>query len=231
MKIILSALLMMGFFIIETPEVKVVGALKNVMMKGDLSAYINLDTLDKANLYGLGPAEGLKGELLILNGQVLSSEKKENQIFSQKNKVSKAAMLVYSRVEKWRAFSIKATITDFAKLENMVESTAKANGYDTSIPFAFKIELTPQTADYHIIDWQVGATHTMANHKQFAFSGSIENKKVLLLGFYSDHHHSVFTHHTTNVHIHIMDIENQTIGHLDNVKASGIITLYLPEVK
>lgn len=222
---------MMGFLVIEVPEVKVVGALKNVMMKGDLSAYINLDTLNKTNLYGLGPATGLKGEILILNGQVFTSEKKDNQVFSQTNKVSKAAMLVYSRVEKWRDFSIQTTITDFAKLENMIESTAKENGYDTSMPFVFKIELTPQVADYHIIDWKEGIPHTMANHKQFAFSGSIENKKVLLLGFYSDHHHSVFTHHTTNVHIHIMDIENQTIGHLDNIKANGFITLYLPEVK
>lgn len=229
MKILLSALLMIGFLVVEVPEVKVMGALKNVMMKGDLSAYINLDTLNKTNLYGLGPIAGLKGEILILNGQVFSSEKTANQVFSQTNKVSKAAMLVYSRVEKWREFSIQTTLTDFTKLENMVESTAKANGYDTSIPFAFKIELTPQAADYHIIDWNEGIPHTMANHKQFAFSGSIENKKVLLLGFYSDHHHSVFTHHTTNVHIHIMDTENQTVGHLDNIKANGSITIFLPE--
>lgn len=229
MKIILSALLMVGFLVVEVPEVKVVGALKNVMMKGDLSAYINLDTLNKTNLYGLGPVAGLKGELMILNGQVFTSEKTSNPVFSQTNKVSKVAMLVYSRVEKWREFSIQTTLTDFTKLENMVESTAKANGYDTSIPFVFKIELTPQTADYHIIDWKEGATHTMANHKQFAFSGSIENKKVLLLGFYSDHHHSIFTHHTTNVHIHLMDTENQTVGHLDNIKANGSITIFLPE--
>ncbi len=38
--------------------------MKNIMVNGDLSAYLNLDTLNKIHLYGLGPVSGLKGEIV-----------------------------------------------------------------------------------------------------------------------------------------------------------------------
>ena len=50
-------------------EVTIVGQMKNVMWKGELSGTIQLDTLsNKKGLYGFGPMEYLRGELLILDG-------------------------------------------------------------------------------------------------------------------------------------------------------------------
>jgi acetolactate decarboxylase len=44
-------------------RVNIVGAMRNVMWKGQLQGSINLDTIsDRKNLYGLGPVEGLAGE-------------------------------------------------------------------------------------------------------------------------------------------------------------------------
>ncbi|MBS3737813.1 MAG: alpha-acetolactate decarboxylase, partial [Psychroflexus sp.] len=51
-------------------DIKFVGAMKNVMWKGELGSSIDLDTIsDKKGLYGLGPVSHLKGELLINNGK------------------------------------------------------------------------------------------------------------------------------------------------------------------
>lgn len=230
MKTLLAQLLWISIIFIDVPEVKVSGALKNVMMRGDLSSHIDLDTLNKTNLYGLGPIAGLKGELMIMNGQVFSSENRGNTVDNQTNKISKAAMLVYSRIDKWRAFPIEAIVNDFSELEHLVESTAQTNGYDVSKPFAFKIETVPQSVHYHIIGWKNSVPHTMDNHKQFAIMDSIKNKSVQLLGFYSPNHKGIFTHHTSNVHVHIRSAEDRTVGHLDAIHARGNITIYLPEM-
>ncbi len=230
MKILLAQLLWISLILIDVPEVKVSGTLKNVMMRGDLSAYIDLDTLNKTNLYGLGPIAGLKGELMIMNGQVFSSENGGNAVDNQTNKISKAAMLVYSRVDTWRAFPVESTVNDFSELERLVEAIAQTHGYDISKPFAFKIETVPQSAHYHIIGWKNGIPHTMDNHKQFAITDSIENKSIQLLGFYSPNHKGIFTHHTSNIHVHVMGVKDRTVGHLDAIKARGKITVYLPKM-
>ena len=50
--------------------VQVIGAMRNVMWKGELHGTIALDTIqNKEHLYGLGPVEYLAGELLIIDGK------------------------------------------------------------------------------------------------------------------------------------------------------------------
>lgn len=211
------------------PEVKVLGAMKNMMMNGDLSAHADIDTLNNIHLYGLGPVADLKGEIVILDGKVFSTTKDSNKLLNQQDKVSKAAFLVYSSIEKWKAVSINAIINNYAELEKLVATTARKNGYDTEQPFAFKISVVPSKATYHVIDWKKEVEHTMDNHKQFAYSGEIINSQVTMLGFYSTHHQSIFTHHTTYMHIHILDERTSVVGHLDDVQVNGSVTIFLPE--
>lgn len=229
-KLIIGGLLLGVVAVVEVPEVKVSGALKNIMMKGDLSAQVHLDTLDKNHLFGLGPVAGLKGEIMVLDGKVYTSSKNGNELLNQEDKISQAAMLVYSNVEKWRRVSIEAIVNSYTALEKLIETTAKANGYDTEVPFAFKMVTLPEKANYHVIDCNDGTVHTLENHKQFAYFGQSNNNKSVLLGFYSRHHQSIFTHHTTYMHIHILDEQTKTVGHLDDIQIKGTITIYLPEL-
>ncbi len=122
------------------PEVKVSGALRNIMIDGDLSAHVNLDTLDKTHLYGLGPVAGLKGEMAIIDGIIYSTFKEGDKLISQQNKASLAAMLVYSKVEKWKEISLNANINNYSALEDLVKQTAQKAGYDIEKPFVFRIK-------------------------------------------------------------------------------------------
>jgi acetolactate decarboxylase len=228
-KTILVILVSAVVFSVSPPEVKVYGAMKNVMMNGDLSANLDIDTLNKAHLYGLGPVADLKGEIMILDGKVFTTAKDGNRLLNRQNKVSKAALLVYSNVEKWKAFSISTSINSYTELEKLVETTAKENGYDTELPFAFKINAVPAKATYHVIDWKKGVKHTMDNHKQFAYTGETVSSPVTMLGFFSKHHQSIFTHHTTFMHVHLLDDKTKTVGHLDELQIKGLLTIYLPE--
>lgn len=213
----------------KAPEVKVIGALRNIMMDGDLSAYVKLDTLTKTNLYALGPVADLKGELMIMDGKVYSSEKKGTSLKNKKDRVSYAAMLVYSRVENWKPVSVNAKVENYAALEKLIKATAESEGYDIEKPFVFRISATPTAMDFHVIDWEKGTEHTMENHKQFAYKGVVRGKPVEFLGFYSTRHKSIFTHHTTNMHVHTLEKKSGTVGHLDNVQFNGTITVFLPQ--
>lgn len=228
-KLIITALVFFAIPVSEVPEVKVSGAMRNIMVNGDLSSQASLDTINKDHLYGLGPVAGLKGEMMILDGVVYSSSSDGGQVTNQQDKVSQAAMLVYSKVEKWKTINIKTAVNSYAELERLVENTAKANGYDVETPFVFKIEGDPSMASYHVIDWKEGIGHTMDNHKQFAYAGQFINEKAILLGFYSRYHQGIFTHHTTYMHVHISALKTKTIGHLDDIRVNNSITIYLPE--
>ncbi len=47
----------------------IIGEMRNVMQKGELQGRIHLDTIsNKNNLFGLGPIEYLRGEIMIWNG-------------------------------------------------------------------------------------------------------------------------------------------------------------------
>lgn len=227
-KTLLLTLLLSTINFVVPPEVKVSGAMRNIMMEGDLSAHINLDTLDKTHLYGLGPIADLKGEIMILDGKAYSSTKEGMHIINQQDKLTKAAMLVYSKVLHWKTITINATINSYNELEKLVQSTAKENDYDTEVPFTFRIEAKPDTVTYHIINWKNGVRHTMENHMQYAYNGQFIKEDLTLLGFYSTHHQSIFTHHTTFMHVHVMDEKTKTVGHLFNIKLNGLIKIYLP---
>jgi acetolactate decarboxylase len=212
---------------VHPPEVKVAGALRHIMIEGDLSSHIKLDTLTKQNLYGLGPVAGLKGEIIILNGKIYSSTKSSDQLI-HRNEGIDAAMLVYSHVKKWKAITFNKKIQNNLELENLIKMAAAAHGIDSKTPFAFKIESSLAIADYHVIDWNKRTKHTMENHRQFAYEGTLKNEKISFLGFYSAHHKGIFTHHTSNMHVHVLGQGSGITGHLDNVKVPGKFTLFLP---
>lgn len=228
MKFLFSFLFIATPFLFQFPQVLVSGALRNIMLDGDLSAHINLDTLDKKNLFGLGPVAGLKGEILVLDGVVYSTSKNGKELLNQQDKISDAAMLVYSNIQEWKIINTHISVNNYSDLEKLVEKTAKENDLDTELPFAFKIETSVGKVDYHIIDWVKNAEHTMDNHKQFAYTGSFSDKKITMLGFFSKHHQSIITHHTSFMHIHVLEETTRTVGHLDDIFLKGTIKILLP---
>ncbi|HRI80769.1 MAG TPA: hypothetical protein PLR06_14660 [Cyclobacteriaceae bacterium] len=52
-----------------TGTLRVVGKMRKVMQVGDLSVAVNLDTIsNKSHLYGVGPLDSLRGEIMLLDG-------------------------------------------------------------------------------------------------------------------------------------------------------------------
>ncbi len=57
-----------------------------------------------------------------------------------------------------------------------------------------------------------------------------QNQLVDTLGFYSTHHHAAaFTHHSTNMHLHVKTRGHVLAGHLDDLILGQEMVLRLPE--
>ena len=50
-----------------------------------------------------------------------------------------------------------------------------------------------------------------------------------ITGFFSTQHQSIFTHHDTYLHMHLITVDRQQMGHLDKATFDKGMILYLPE--
>lgn len=213
----------------EKNQVYYYGALKNFMHKGDISAKIDLRDLKSIpNLYAIGAAEDLKGEILILDSQPMITFVQDDQLKFDPSYNQKASLLVYASVPEWNSFVLPDSIISKKQLEDFVEIIAGENNINTDEPFPFIVKGKVASANWHVIDWDVAdSVHTHVKHKNSGLNGVLQKTGVSILGFYSKHHHTIFTHHTTNIHLHVSSDDNSIAGHLDDVVLSKGMILKL----
>jgi len=209
--------------------VQVAGAMKNVMWKGELAGTINLDTIkDKNGLYGLGPVEYLTGELLIIDGKsYVSTVTSDSTMEVNENYKVKAPFLVYANQTDWNIEDLPSEIKTIKELEEFIDK--KTLNYKR--PFVFKLIGQVDSAKIHIQNLPKG---TKVSSPEEAHQGQknylLENSKVEIVGFFSTEHKGIFTHHDSNIHMHLITTDRNKMGHLDKVFfGNGSIKLYLPK--
>lgn len=207
------------------------GALRNIM-SGNLQATISLDSLSrKRNLYALGAVKDLKGEIQIFDGKPLISSKNNDEIKLQNDYSNQAALLVWTQVEEWEDISIPDHVKSKKDLETFVKQQADSLNLPKDEPFVFLLEGKIQRLDWHVIDWEIGdKVHTHQKHKEAGLNGSLQNQNVQILGFYSEKHKAVFTHHSTFMHMHFKNESENIAGHVDDLELSGNTVLKLPKL-
>jgi len=111
-----------------------------------------------------------------------------------------------------------------------VFDTAKEKGISVEKPFPFLLTGRTQSLSWHIINWDVNdKEHTHKKHRLSGLNGIINDTAVEILGFYSDKHKGVFTHHTTNMHLHFKTQNNELAGHVDDLVPGEKMILKLPK--
>lgn len=204
-----------------------VAAMKDVMWKGELGGKVLLDTLNKKGLYGLGPVEYLKGELLIVDGKAYTSRVLSDSTMKVEETFQvKAPFFVYGNVLDWSRETLPKSIKTLKDMEAYINSKAQ----EVTMPFVFKLKGTIEHADIHIQNLPSG---TKVSSPKEAHVGQtnymLTNEMVDVIGFYSRDHKGVFTHHDTNMHLHLITEDRQKMGHLDSVVFKDRMQLYLPK--
>jgi acetolactate decarboxylase len=209
------------------------GALKNMMHKGDISAKVDLKEFKNSkHFYALGAFENLKGEVQIFDSKPFNTIVIDSSLTFENSFNKKATLLVYASVDKWNSINIPNNVITYEQLEIYIEQVAKENKLQIDEPFPFLIEGKPRSIEWHVINWMDGDTeHSHEKHINSGLNGTIENRQVKMVGFYSDSHHGIFTHHTTNLHVHVKTDDNKIAGHVDGLILEQGMTLKLPETK
>jgi acetolactate decarboxylase len=209
-------------------EVKIIGAMKNVMWKSQLSGSINLDTIaTKTNLYGIGPIEYLSGELLIIDGKsykstvISDTEMKVEESFD-----SKAPFFAHANIASWSEKVLPNNIQTIADLEKYLDKLTR----NINKPFFFKINGIVEEATIHIVNLPKGSKVSSPDEAHVGQKNyQLTNEQSDIIGFFSREHKTIFTHHDTFLHMHLITSNRQKMGHLDAALfKKGSIMLYLP---
>ena len=141
----------------------------------------------------------------------------------------KATLLVYAAVEEWNRIPNPLAVVNREHLDQYIQQAAVDSKVDANRPFPFLIEGTVQSLEWHVINWKDGDTeHSHEKHIRSGLFGKIENEAMEVLGFYSNSHHAIFTHHTTNMHMHIKTSDGELAGHIDDLTLGAGMVLKLP---
>lgn len=191
-------------------EAKNIGILREIMHQGKYEARVAIDTLDKTNLYAVGALETLSGELTIVNGKVFATKVQDDSIQLIPMKEAKATLFVYARVQVWDTLTIDSS----NDLEQTITEIVESRNYDK--PFPFLVKGSPNSVVYHVVNFDP-VNGDFSKHKEGAKYDTLTNEAVQLLGFYSTNAKGLYTHHTTNMHVHLVNESGAKSGHLEEV--------------
>lgn len=199
------------------------------MWKGQLQGSINLDTIkNKQRLYGLGPVEGLRGEILIIDGTAYKSTVvDDNNMMVEETFAVKAPFFVRGYVSHWEEKALPSEIRTLHDLEEYLNKLARKKDK----PFVFRLTGGVEKASIHIVNLPEGSTvSSPAEAHRGQVNYSLENEQVEIVGFFSRNHQSVFTHHDTFMHLHLITKDKTKMGHLDSIMIKGgTMKLYMPK--
>jgi acetolactate decarboxylase len=199
----------------KSSSIEVVGQMRDVMWKGDLTGKISTDSLNHPNAFGLGPIEYLKGEVLLIEGQTFIS-KVIDSIAHQVTQVNsiKAPFFVYSKESDLNSISVAPLELSLQSTEELIDSLY----LDYDKPLLVRIDGVFQDLTIHSVDLPEGnsvsspeeAHKGLTKYHYQSLSGSI-------VGFFSRKHKAIFTHHDSYFHAHFISDDRSVMGHVDSV--------------
>jgi len=123
------------------------------MGKTNFKTQVWLDTLpDKSHLFGMGPYDRMKGEIMVFDGKpfYVSSFEKGKAMVGQSWDI-RSPFFMYANVVEWEAFELSGDITALEDIQNKVAAIAKENSYYTKEAFPFKIIGNFDSLTNHIV--------------------------------------------------------------------------------
>lgn len=206
------------------------GALRNMMFNGDISAKIDLDSLKgRPHLFALGALENLRGEILIWDSQPIISLASDSVPVLDHSFGHKATLLVYAEVPAWQTEQL-ASVNGEEELISFFEKGTFQHNQGSSNAIPFLIEASAHSLSWHVIHWPEGKSdHSHQAHQLYANKGQINGEKVKLFGVYSTQHTGVFVHHSTSVHLHVVNQAGTVAGHVDQLGKLENVRLSLPK--
>jgi acetolactate decarboxylase len=196
---------------------------------GDVSGKVPLQQFkDKKNLYAVGPAAGLDGEITVIGGKIYVTRVRHGELITDKSFSASASFLVWSEVAAWQQpVPLGTEVRNLAQFEKQIEALAGKVGIDTSTPFPFTVEGVFEWIDYHVLVPETDQ-QTHAAQNDGAKKMSVKMADAEIVGFFSKNHQGVFTHKGSVAHLHVVE-PNGNSGHVDQIVAAATVRVSFPQ--
>jgi acetolactate decarboxylase len=224
--------------------VRFMGAQNKIFQTGKADGALPLRSLqDGKDLYAVGPAKGLDGEITILNSRPYITKVHGAGYTVEHSWDDNAIFLVWTHQEKWQDVAIPENVTGYLDLQKFVNAQAASRGIDPAGPFPFLLSGTPAEVKWHVnVDRSEGKPITPERFAQSKASYVMKGEPVDVIGFYSERHPGVFitpytpaiqpgSGYTNALHMHLVSRKSEAAGHIDDITLAGGMVLRLPVVR
>jgi len=199
------------------------------VLGGDLRGHVELENLASApHLYGLGPLEGLRGEVTIFESVPSIARIEQETVVTSASWSARACFLVWALVPAWFERVSDAIPAGLDGIEREVIALAQGAGLDPARPMPFRVRATAVEATLHVLDKRDGLPHNPERHEQAKVRRTLERAPVELVGFYSRQHRGIFTPGESNVHVHLRTEDGRMSGHLETIRLAAGAQVAVP---
>lgn len=194
-------------------EVRWIGAQHAAVHDGDVESKIRVDELAREpHLFALGPVEGLHGEIIVVDGRGTIATVESGAFRTRDGLDVGAAFLVWTHAERWNREPLpEGTRT----LDDVEKFLARVNEGAGAAPIAFRIEGRVKHLRFHVLRPPEHGVRNAEDHEKSKVRGSIADRTVRMVGFYSGQHRGVFTPGTSDVHVHFVTEDGAFAGHVE----------------
>lgn len=198
---------------------------------GDISGKVDLADLPRTpQLYAIGPAAGLAGEITVIDGRLFLAKVRNGSIDTSSDYQGQASFMVWATVPQWQdAVPIGQPVANAVDLEKLIETKARLAGLDTDKPFPFLLQGHFNSVKYHVVlpPSAQGMHGRSGSPTDSQLNLRAERKRGTVIGFFSKKHEGVFTHRGSHSHMHV-SLEDGNSGHVDDLEAAADVSLLLP---
>jgi len=217
------------------------GHFKRMVHTGTTTGQVALADLPQApGRWGVGALEGLRGEIVQLDGQLLVTRGDDAEGRVQPPRAGDRAVLFGSaQVQGWVRVPLPAEM-DAAALERFVVEQARARGIDVEQPFPFLVDGRFPTLVWHVVTGEGGGHGGHGGGHGGSHGGGHANRQAglrvfdqggtegRLVGLYSGRAlEGVVSHPGERTHLHYVDAAQRISGHVDahSVAAGAVLSL------
>lgn len=221
--------------------VEYIGAQKDMFETGKAESILPLKYFQgKDDIYAVGPAALLDGEITILNSKPYVSKVRGDDYIVDKTLNHDVLFLVWSQVPRWKDIPVPESVTTYVQLQKFVKEQAAASGMDISKPIPFQVGGAPMQIVWHInCDRTENKPITRELFAKSKATYRMNGEPVDIIGFYSERHNGIFISQyapaikpdSTDknfVHMHLVSRSTKATGHVDDIILAKGTMLRLP---
>ncbi len=210
-------------------EMSFVGSQRQTIMTGDRADHLDLRTLKgRSHLYGIGPIEGLTGEVTIADSRPsLARVGDDHLVHVTESYEAGVPFFVWAEVSMWQTQELPDDVRTYGELEKFVGEAGTRTGLSQAFPFVMTGR--PELIDFHIVNATPATPPGPEAHKKIQIPFDLHGQDVRFVGFWSRQHQGIFTPMGTNMHVHFQRLDNKVSGHVQGLNLAQGMKLGLPK--